>query len=514
MSAHYGGGNSRLNDDSMSCPDPGRRSNHFHTGSASLSQWEEHNLKLSFAFFALCLSMVTGFGRADAQWGRFRGPNGTGVDVSTGFPVEFSPARNMAWKAPAPFGQSSPVVVGRRLFATASEGDRLITFCLDSVTGKEIWRREIKRDRVQVAYKANDPASPTPAADQNGVVAFFPEFGLVSYDNAGNARWTHRLGPFKNFYGMAGSPIIESGMVIMLCDQQRESFILALDRATGRLRWKKDRPGTGIGWSTPFVHRPDASRTELIVLGSTRLDSYDLGSGASRWWMPVASGGSMGTPVASGDTLLISTLGSNEPSMPSFASMLAKYDKDKDGRLSFEEFRGDPDLGEHFGWIDDNDDKFLDQKEWDLANSLGVGEWGTIAVTPGNSRGRLEQSAVRWRVQKNIPYIPAPVLYQGVYYMVKTGGIITSIDPATGKILKMGRSSGAIGEYYASPVAADGKVFLANTEGKISVLKAGAEWEVLAVNDLGEEISSTPALSDGRIYIRTRGAIYCFGNNR
>jgi len=143
-----------------------------------------------------------------------------------------------------------------------------------------------------------------------------------------------------------------------------------------------------------------------------------------------------------------------------------------------------------------------------------VGEWGAIAVRPGNARGQLAASAVHWRVQKNIPYIPAPLLYQEVYYLVKTGGIITSLDPATGSILKQGRSPNALGEYYASPVAADGKVFLANTEGKISVLKAGAEWEVLAVNDFGEEISATPALSNGRIYVRTRSAIYGFSAAR
>ena len=94
--------------------------------------------------------------------------------------------------------------------------------------------------------------------------------------------------------------------------------------------------------------------------------------------------------------------------------------------------------------------------------------------------------------------------------MVKTGGIITSLDPATGRMLKQGRSPNALGEYYASPVAADGKVFLASTEGKITVLKAGVEWEVLTVNEVGDEIDATPALSQGRIYVRTRGAIYCF----
>jgi outer membrane protein assembly factor BamB len=145
---------------------------------------------------------------------------------------------------------------------------------------------------------------------------------------------------------------------------------------------------------------------------------------------------------------------------------------------------------------------------------MGVGEWGAIAVRPGNARGQLEPGVIRWRLQKNIPYIPAPLLYQGVYYMVKTGGIITSIDPATGRILKEGRSPSGLGEYYASPVAADGKVYLANTEGKITVLKAGAQWEVLAVNEIDDEVNATPALSDGRVYVRTHGALYCFSTSR
>jgi outer membrane protein assembly factor BamB len=468
----------------------------------------------SFVFVLCCLLLIATVSPADAQWARFRGPNGSGVDLSAGYPVEFSPTKNVAWKASVAYGQSSPIVVGTRLYGTASEGDRLITFCLETRTGRELWRREVRRERAQAVYKANDPASPTPAADEKGVVAFFPEFGLVSYNNDGQVRWTSRLGPFKNFYGMSGSPIIDGGAVVLVCDQQRGSFVIALDRSTGRLRWKTDRPGMNIGWSTPMVYRPDPARADLIVLGSTRLDAYDLASGTRRWWLPVASGGSMGTPLAHGDTLMISTLGSNEPSLPTFDSVLSKYDKDKDGRLSWEEFRGDQYLGEHFGWIDENDDKFIVTQEWNTTRAFDVGEWGAIAVRPGSARGQLEAGAIRWRLQKNIPYIPAPLLYQGVYYMVKTGGIITSIDPATGRILKQGRSPGALGEYYASPVAADGKVFLANTEGKITVLKAGAEWEVLAVNEIADEISATPALSGGRVFVRTRSAVYCFGTSR
>jgi outer membrane protein assembly factor BamB len=207
----------------------------------------------------------------------------------------------------------------------------------------------------------------------------------------------------------------------------------------------------------------------------------------------------------------MATAGASEPQMPTFEAMLKQYDKDHDGRLSYDEFKGDKDLGEHFGWIDANSDNFITAEEWNVARSLGVGEFGAVAIRPEDSHGKLDPKTVSWRFKKNLPYIPTPLLYQGVFYMVKDGGIITSLDPATGKSLKEGRSREAMGEYYASPVGADNKVFLASAEGKVSVLKAGGQWEVLGVNDMGEEVHSTPALSGGRIFVRTHGSIYCFG---
>jgi outer membrane protein assembly factor BamB len=106
--------------------------------------------------------------------------------------------------------------------------------------------------------------------------------------------------------------------------------------------------------------------------------------------------------------------------------------------------------------------------------------------------------------------VPAPVLYKGIYFMVKEGGIITSLDPDTGKVLKQGRAPQSLGDYFASPVAADGKVFLANAEGKLTVLSAKGDWEVLAVNDLKDEAYATPAIVGSRVYVRTRAALYCF----
>jgi outer membrane protein assembly factor BamB len=450
--------------------------------------------------------------RLDAQWPQFRGPNGSGIGDGAGYPTEFSPTTNVAWKTAVPFGQSSPVIAGARLYVTGLEGDELLTIAIDAGTGKALWRRGLRRERKMEMYKANDPASPTPAADERGVVAFFADFGLVAYGPDGQVSWSHRMGPFQNFYGMSASPIIADGLVIQLIDQLQGSYLLALDRATGQVRWKTDRPSATIGYATPTIFR-SSQGPEIVTIGSTRLDSYLLGTGVHRWWTPIGTNGSMGVVLAQGTTLFVSTAGSNEPGLPQWGSTLAQYDKDKDGRISRAELLQDKELGEHFGWIDTSDDGFVVEAEWNVARTLGMGDWGSVAVTPGVAQGQLPGTAVRWRVQKNVPYIPAPLLYQGVFYMVKTGGIVTTIDPATGTLLKEGRTTGALGEYYASPVAADGRVYVANLDGKITVLKAGGQWDILAQNDLAEEISATPALANGRLYVRTREAVYCFARS-
>ncbi len=474
--------------------------------------WNPYVLALALGNVAACLTAHAG---DPPHWGQFRGPNGSGVGSATGYPVEFSPTRNVVWKSAIPYGQSSPVIAGTRLYLTASEPGRLLTLCFDTATGKELWRRAIPRDQFTKTYKANDPASPTPMADANGVVVFFPDFGLAAYDaETGKERWTLPLGPFRNFYGMASSPVLAGEMVILVCDQKPGSFLLAVDRKTGKQRWKTDRIGPVEGWANPMVFQPSKGPAQLIVLGSTRIDGYYLQTGESRWWMPVGSAGGLGTPVTLGDTVFVSTNGTGEPFMPTFESQLATLDKDRDGRLSRAEFEGDKELGEHFGWIDADGDNFITAKEWNEARSMGSGEFGAIAIRADKAEGKMDPKSVTWRFRKNLPFIPAPLVYQDVFYMVRDGGVITSLEPSTGRLLKEGRNRESLGEYFASPVAADGKVYFANGEGKITVLKAGAQWEVLATNDLADEVHATPALHDGRIFVRTRGVLYCFGASK
>ncbi len=142
------------------------------------------------------------------DWLRFRGPNGSGVSETAGIPAVFGAGRNLSWKTSVPFGRSSPVVAGNRIFLTASEGEKLITLCLDRISGKIIWRAEAARARHMPIFKGNDVASPTPVSDGTNVYVFFAELGLISYGPDGRERWRAPLGPFNNFYGIGSLPVL------------------------------------------------------------------------------------------------------------------------------------------------------------------------------------------------------------------------------------------------------------------------------------------------------------------
>ncbi|MCX6607444.1 MAG: PQQ-binding-like beta-propeller repeat protein, partial [Acidobacteria bacterium] len=430
-----------------------------------------------------------------------------GVADAKGLPVHFGPTKNVAWKVDVPFGRSSPVVVSNRVFLTATENNPVLTLAYDLATGRELSRRALKPAQIQPTHKANDPASPTPVADPKNLYAFFPDFGLIAYSHAGKERWRHPLGPFDNFYGMSSSPILAGGQLLLLCDHAKGSFLLSLDPATGKQRWRTERPESAEGWSVPFAHQD-----QLIAVGSTRVDSYHLSTGEKRWWLPLPSNGSMGTPVVFGDSVLVTASGDDQPWLPTFAATLAEYDKNADQKVSLAEGAKNEAIAENFGWLDQNKDGEIDTAEWEGARQMGLGEYGAVAI-PLNGKGKLESSAVRWRVKRNLPYIPSSILFDGVFYMVKDGGILTSLDPATGATLKQGRATGALGAYFASPVAADGKLYTVNSEGKMTVLKAGPQWEILALNDLGDEAFSTPAIVGNRLLVRTRNTLFNFTQN-
>jgi len=466
-----------------------------------------------FALLIVAESSTYGQKTPDAastnEWLQFRGPNGTGVADGFTLPAEFGATKNLVWKTAVPFARSSPVVTADRVFLTASEGDKLITLALDRKTGKLLWRRDVVRARHMSIYKANDAASPSPVSDGKNVYAFFAELGLISYGPDGKERWRVPLGPFNSFYGMGGSPVLAGNTLVMVCDHRANSFILALDARTGKELWKTSRTNFE-GYATPAIYKPKDGPAQIIVLGSQSVDAYSLDKGMRLWWVSRVGSYPKGVPVVGTDMVYVLAEGADQPFFPPFEETLKKSDADKDQRIHRDEMKSEPDALEHFGWLDANNDGYVDRAEYDFVrNSTALGHGLTAVRLAG--QGDVTASNVVWRMEKGYPNIPTPLIYRGVMYLMKEGGIVSTVDPANGKILKQGRTPDALEEYYASPVAADGKIFLVSASGKVTVLKADAQWEILAMNDLGEEVWATPAIAGSNLFIRTRNALYSFG---
>ncbi|MDP6409773.1 MAG: PQQ-binding-like beta-propeller repeat protein [Planctomycetota bacterium] len=470
----------------------------------------------SFLTAGLCTLCLSAGARAaqEPEWGRFRGPNGAGTSRVRSLPEALDPKTAVAWRTEIPPGYSSPVHDGERVFLTACEGAQPVTLCVALSTGEVLWKRDSPVTLGSLPRGQNSPASPTPVTDGEGVVAFFESFGLLAYDNAGELRWDHPLGPFRTPYGMGTSPIIAGDLVLLSCDQDGDSFLLALDRESGEQRWRTPRPEANHGFSTPILYHPAEGETQVIVSGSFRVSAYSLSSGDRTWWLDGMAWQAKSVPVLHADRLFVhswmaspSTLGVPDIKTP-FAEALGKYDGDGDGLLSAAETE---ELGLSVLWFlaDLDESGGLDRGEWNLLLARGVSQNGLQAVQLGG-RGALEASDVLWRVRRSLPNIPSPLFYQGLLYILKEGGILSVIDPLDGRVLKAARIEGAIDTYYASPVAADGKIFCASHRGLLAVIDPGPRWEVTSVHDLAETIWATPALAEGRVLVRTERALYAF----
>jgi outer membrane protein assembly factor BamB len=438
---------------------------------------------------------------AGADWPQFRGPNGAGVAAEgEAYPVAF----RTVWKAAVPEGLSSPVVVGPRIFVTGLEGERFVLVALDRATGAPLWRQTIQRTRAEKLHKLNHSASPSVASDGSSVVAFFPDFGLVSYKVTGEERWRTPMGPFTNAYGMGVSPVIAEGKVVLIVDQNKGSYAAAFDLGNGEQVWKVARKEALSGHSTPVVHGK-----WVLAPGSFRMEAYEIATGRVAWSVDGLPGEMKSVPVVYEDLVLVH--GFNTPendagkllSIPSFAEALKKYDADGDGKLGKAE---SPSAHATSIWtyLDLDANGSLDQGEWEQYGRTMRAENALLAYKIGGG--------LVWRFLRSIPQLPSPLVYRGVLYMINEGGVLTTLDPATGKLHKQARLRGEADRYYASPVAADGKVYITSHTGKVSVLKAGPDQDLLAVNDVEEEVLATPALVDGRVLIRTKGAVYCYGS--
>ena len=488
------------------------------------------------------LAVFAATGAAAEDWPQFRGLNGSGVSVSTGLPEVFGPEKNVVWKTPLPPGHSSPVLTRDRVFVTAyaeekavggqqsaagtkgSAGEKkhkLLVICLERQTGKLLWQREVPRTREGRLQNVNNPASPSPVTDGTNVYVFFQEFGLVSFDGAGKERWRLPLGPFNMFYGFGASPILVDDKVILPVDQDSpSSYLIAVDKTSGRVRWKVERPVVISGYSTPIIYQPKQGPKQVVIPESFQLSAYSVADGKRVWWVRGLACEMKSIASSDGEYVYINGWGfpQNQPgeqiSTIPLEEAWARYDKNNDKLIAKSEVTGaekmDKMLRAAFEAFDMDRDEKLNAKDWEVFRGMMASENGLLAIKLGG-QGDQTASAIRWRYQRPVPQVPSTLLYKGVLYMVNDSGIMLSFDPATGSVIKQGRLTGAIDKYFSSPVAADGKVFLIGQGGQVSVLKAAGDWEVLAVNELDDEVFATPAIADGRIYIRTRSALYSFG---
>jgi outer membrane protein assembly factor BamB len=463
---------------------------------------------------ALALT-VSAIAAEPPDWSRFRGPNGSGISTATNVPTEFGPQKNVLWRLPLPPGHSSPILYKDRIYLTAFRSDVLVTMAIDRTAGKLLWERTAPTVKTKIVDKRNNPASPSPAVEENAVYVFFPDYGLIAYDGAGKQRWSMPLGPFNNIYGMGASPVIVGDMVILACDQSLGSYVMAVDKRSGKVRWKVDRPEAKSGHSTPIVWRGPDGKDQVLIPGSFLLTAYDAATGRKLWWVGGLSFEMKSTPVIGGDTIYVNGYGApvNDPgkkvSVPPADEVWKTADADGNGVLSKTEF---PKFTQAF-WFDVADldvNGSLTKDEWAYYRAALDSENGMLAIKLGGS-GDMTDTAIRWKYQRSVPQLPSPLLYKGVLYMVNDNGIITTLNPDTGDLIKQGRLTGAPGPHFASPTAADGHIFFTSEAGAIVVVTPGGDLTPLSVNNLAEDTYATPAFADGRTYVRTTAALYAFG---
>ena len=471
---------------------------------------------------AILLAALSAGSAGAGEWDRFRGPNGSGIGPPGELPVGFGPERGLRFRVALPPGHSSPILAGGRVHLTGFAEDAFFTIALDAETGEELWRARAGRDRITELDSRNNAASPSVAATPDEVVAFFPDLGLLGYDGEGKERWRLPLGPFDNLYGMGASPIFAGDSVVLVLDQNLGSEILAVSRQTGEIRWRTPRPEATSGHSTPIL-RESQDGLEILAPGSFLLTAYGLRDGAARWWVGGLPWEMKSTPLLHGDLVFVNGYGAplnqpgNQISAPPFAEALADWDRDGDDRIGREEAEGHPESW--FGVIDLSGDGMLEASEWSYYEAVLGSRNGVLAVRPGDAgeTGDLTARNTVWSYRRRVPQLPSPLLYEGVLYLVNDGGIVTALDPETGAMLSQGRLRGAVDAYFASPVAADGKIYFTSELGLVAVVRPlapgeeSAELEVLRVNPLGEGVYATPAIAPSRLYFRTVEHLFVFG---
>ena len=429
----------------------------------------------------LFISSLTTAGSA-ANWPQWRGPDGSGISNEKNLPATWNPTTNIKWKAAIPGrGHSSPIVWGNRVFVTtAVEGDvvpgakavkhtsdgkeflhpdsigadrkhQFKVIALNRETGKIAWEALAwEGTPYDNRHRKSSYAASTPATDGKLVYAFFGTEGLYAYDFNGKLAWKAQLGNLGTVgMGTGTSPILFNNVVIVQCDEDNgeASFIVALDKKTGKEVWRTPRK-IQVSWSTPLLVKT-ATRSELITSGTETVVSYDPATGKELWHHKGVESNAIPSPVANNEMVFL------------VAGFPAK-----------------------------------------IAMAIKLGGSGDLTGT----------ASVPWKYAKGTAYVPSPILYGDYLYLTTDRGILTCIDAKTGEVKYEGGRIPIPATFTASPVAFEGKILMTSEDGDTFIVKAGPKHEVLATNSVGEPVYASPAIADGRIFIRGEKNLYCIGS--
>ncbi|HET9714300.1 MAG TPA: PQQ-binding-like beta-propeller repeat protein [Pyrinomonadaceae bacterium] len=416
------------------------------------------------------------------NWPQWRGPDGSGISNEKNLPSEWSPTKNIKWKTPIEGrSHSSPIVWGNRIFlTTAVEGaevpgakavkhqidgkdfvhpdsvgaNKKHTFkviALDRESGKIVWQQTAwEGTPFDDRHRKSSYAASTPTTDGKMVYAFFGTEGLYAYDFKGKLVWKAQLGNIGTLgMGAATSPILFDNLVIVQADEENatSSFIVALDKKTGKEVWKTPRK-IQVSWCTPLLVRT-ATRTELITSGTEAVIAYDPATGKELWRHKGLDSNAIPSPVANNE----------------MAYFVAGFPTK-------------------------------------ITYAIRLGQNGDLTGTPN----------VSWKYEKGTAYVPSPILYGDYLYLTTDRGILTALDAKTGEVKYEGGRIPIPATFTASPVAFEGKILMTSEDGDTFLIKAGPKHEILGTNSVGEAVYASPAIADGRIFIRGEKNLYCIGS--
>ncbi len=416
---------------------------------------------------------------ADVNWPQWRGPHGNGVSASTGLPTSWSAAENIAWSAPLPsWSGGSPVVWGDRVFVTSASRpvdgtqssktghdpgeDALLLLCLARADGAELWRRSL--DTGNQMHRKHDNTSPSPVTDGRHVWAVTGAGLVTALDMGGNVVWRRDLqeqyGRFGMQFGYASSPLLTDGRLILavLHGEQagNPSYVIALDTATGEVLWRRERPTDAVAespdaYSTPVLIERDGRR-EIVVSGADYVTAHDPATGVEVWRVGGLNPEKWGACRIVGSPVVAGDM----LFVPTVEKPLQAFRLGASGAVSSDDLA--------WSWT-------------------GAGA----------------------------PDVPTPVADKGYFYMVDDRGKVTCLDAATGR-LTWGPHRTSEGSVSASPVLADGKLYVTNEDGVTTVLAAGPKLQQLDVNELDGSLTlSSMAVAGDQLFIRTGTHLYCIG---